>query len=313
MGEANPVLVTGAGGFVGGAVCRALSAAGHAVRGQYRRHPPPPGVAGLRLDLAQPADLREALRGVGAVVHLAGLAHVPAGAVSREEVWRVNVAATRALGEAAARAGVRLVFVSTAKVLGEAGEFSDEALPAPPDLYAESKRAAEEALGRVPGLQATVLRPPLVYGPGVGANFLRLLWLADSDWPLPFASLHNQRSLLYVDNLADAVAACLRLPQSAGRTYLVSDGEPLSLAELVGRLAAALGRPRRQFAVPASVLRLAARLAGHAGDMERLAGTFVLRDERIRSELGWRPPISLDEGLRATAAWYRAAGAANGA
>ena len=302
----GPILVTGASGFVGRALCARLVADGRAVRALHGRQPAPAGTEAVRVDLAAGPDWPAVLAGVGAVVHLAGMAHVPVGAAARDAVWRVNVRATEALGRAAAAAGVRLVFVSSAKVLGATGSFTDASPPAPPDLYAESKWAAEQALAAIPGLDYVILRPPLVYGPGVGANFLRLLKLMDTRLPLPFAAVEARRSLIGVANLADAIMTCLGTGEPERRAYLVSDGEAPTLAELLRRIAAALGRPARLYPLPVALLAALARLGGQAGLVERLFSDLVVDDREFRIAYGWQAPVPLAAGLAATAAWYRA-------
>jgi nucleoside-diphosphate-sugar epimerase len=151
-----------------------------------------------------------------------------------------------------------------------------------------------------------ILRPPLVYGPRVKANFLRLMRLVDSGIPLPLASVANRRSLLYVGNLTDAISLCIAHPQAAGRTFSVTDGEDVSTPELVVRIAQALGRPARLFPTPVALLRLAGRLVGQTQVIDRLAGDLVIDAAPIRDSLGWRPPFSMEQGLAETAAWYRA-------
>ncbi|MDP1536720.1 MAG: NAD-dependent epimerase/dehydratase family protein [Burkholderiales bacterium] len=262
-------------------------------------------------------DWTESLKGVHAVVHLANRAHVlretatdPAAAC-RE----VNVDGTRRLAEQAVAAGVRrLVYLSSVKVLGErtqAQAFGEASLPAPEDPYGESKRDAEQVLRDIAartGLEVVVLRPPLVYGPGVGANFLRLMQWVARGIPLPVAAIHNRRSLIYVGNLASAIEACLLHPAAAGRTYLVSDGAPVSTAQLVTMLAAALAVSDRSWALSPALLRLTGMALGMSGEVARLVDSLVVDDDLIRRELGWNPPFSTAEGLRDTAIAYRAAG-----
>ena len=262
-------------------------------------------------------DWTESLKGVHAVVHLANRAHVlretamdPATAC-RE----VNVEGTRRVAEQAVAAGVRrLVYLSSVKVLGErtqAQAFYEGSLPAPEDPYGESKRDAEKVLHDIAartGLEVVVLRPPLVYGPGVGANFLRLMQWVARGIPLPVAAIRNRRSLIYVGNLASAIEACLLHPAAAGRTYLVSDGTPVSTAQLVTMLAAALAVSDRSWALSPDLLRLTGMALGMSGEVARLVDSLVVDDDLIRRELGWNPPFSTAEGLRDTAIAYRAAG-----
>jgi nucleoside-diphosphate-sugar epimerase len=273
MGSALRVLVTGASGFVGAALVPALAGRGHEVR-VYARGEALPG----------------ALAGCDAVVHLANLAH---GGHGREALWRVNVEGTRALAEAAAAQGVRrLVYFSSVK----AAAAQDGA---PEDDYGASKRAAEHvldgfaALGR---LEPVVVRPPLVYGPGVKANFLALLGAIARGIPLPFAGLENRRSLVFVGNLCDAVGSFLEAPEVPGVPCTVSDGEPVAVADLCRRIGAALGRPARLFRVPRGML-------AHVPGLRALTQSLEVDDGAARA-LGWKPRYSLDDGLRRTAAWY---------
>jgi nucleoside-diphosphate-sugar epimerase len=313
------ILVTGASGFIGRALCRDLVARGRATAGACRpdrRAAVPPGVERRPIgDLADEDAWRGALARTEAVVHLAGIAHVAdrrAAADAAEHAHRVNAEATRRLAAAAAAAGARrLVFVSTAKVHGEtsAAPWREDAPPAPSDPYAASKWAAEQALAetaRGAAIEIVVLRPPLVYGPGVKANFLALLALCDTPWPLPFGSLdRNRRSLLYVGNLVAAIGRALDHPAAAGRAYLVADDGAWSTAEIAGKIRIALGRPPRLVPVAASVLRAVARLGHAQAESDRLTESFEVDAERIRRELDWRPPFSFEQGLAATAAWWR--------
>lgn len=155
------------------------------------------------------------------------------------------------------------------------------------------------------GMEVVILRPPLVYGPGVGANFLRLMRAVDRDVPLPFGRIRNRRSLIYLGNLVDAIAACLTHPAAANKTFLVSDGEDVSTPELVCRLAGALGRPPRMLPVPTSWLRLAGTLAGKSKEMDRLLRSLCINSNTIRQDLGWSPRLSMADGLAETAKWYR--------
>jgi nucleoside-diphosphate-sugar epimerase len=246
------ILVSGLRGFIGSSLGPALAARGHEVRS-------------------------EGMEGCDAMVHLANIAHARA---TREDLWKVNVEGTARTAESAAKAGVRrFVYLSSVKARE------------PDDDYAHAKVAAEEAL-RGAGIETVVLRPPLVYGPRVRGNFLALMNAIARGWPLPLASIRNRRSLVYVGNLCDAIAACLELPAAAGKTFYVSDGEPVSTPALCRAIGAALGRPARLFPFPPALL-----------PSERLTGSLVVDDAELRA-LGWGPSFSMGEGLKLTAAWY---------
>jgi len=154
------------------------------------------------------------------------------------------------------------------------------------------------------GLEVVIVRPPLVYGPGVKGNFISLLATIDKGMPLPLAGAHNARSLLYVGNLVDALIVCATHPAAAGRTYLLSDGEDVSAAQLVEKVAEALQRKSRSFYFPPVLLRAVVVILGRAEQVDRLFGSLRVSDKKIRTELGWSPPYTLEQGLRETADWY---------
>lgn len=305
------VLVTGANGFVGQALCPWLENTGWAVKKAVRTAQDGCIAVG---DIGQDTDWRTALDGMDAVVHLAARAHIMRDAVPDPlAVYRaINCAGAENLARQAAQSGVkRLVYVSSIKVNGESTTdhpFRSSDAPHPQDPYGVSKWEAEQALQRVAaetGLEIVILRPPLIYGPFVKANFLRLMNLIERGLPLPLGAVHNRRSLLYLGNLADAIRVCLTHPAAAGKTYLVSDGDPLSTAELVRRLAAALGKPALLPPVPPSLLRLAGLLTGKRAEVARLLDSLEIDGTAICHELDWQPPNTLEQGLAATAAWYR--------
>ncbi len=320
------VLVTGASGFLGRPVTRALLERGARVRGLVRPGSAPlePGVeAAPAAGLDDREGLRRALEGVDAVVHLAARVHVMRDDASDPlaEFRRVNVEGTRAVLEEAVRAGARrFLFASSVKALGEGGDavLADDTPPAPADPYGVSKLEAEgvvRELAGAAGVHAPILRLPLVYGPGVRANFLRLLQLVDRGVPLPFGLVRNRRSMVYAGNAAAAVAAALESPAAARETFLVSDGDDHSTPELVRRIARALGRPARLVPVPPALFAG----AGRAGDllsrlvpvpvtsaaMHRLLGSLAVDPSRFFRLTGFAPPFTVDAGLAATATWYR--------
>jgi nucleoside-diphosphate-sugar epimerase len=305
------VLVTGASGFVGIALCRELLARGHAVVAAVRKpdalREAPAARQVLVPDLAADLDRRALLEGIEVVVHLAAIAHRGA---PEAEIRRVNVDATIRLAESAAGAVRRFVFMSSVKVHGEdsgEGSYVETSPTRPQDAYGRSKLEAERLLGELAarhGLELTLVRPPLVYGPGVRANFLRLLRWVDSGLPLPFASLRNRRRLIYLGNLVSAVVRCVERAGASG-PFLLGDDEIVSTPELLARIARALERPVRLFPVPPAALRLAGAITGRGDEIRRLTGNLVTDTSRARSALDWRPPHSLDEGLAQTARWLR--------
>ncbi len=310
------VLVTGAGGFIGRALARELFAAGFDVRGLVRRETDLGAGIETRLvaDATEAAEHHGALEDVDAVVHLAARVHrtEETGDKFLDRYVEDNAQATRRLALAAARAGVaRLIFVSSVKVYGDDGgrPCAEDDPTRPTDAYGISKLHAEQGLAEVraeTGLATVVLRPPLIYGPRVKANFRTLLRLADTPLPLPLGGIEgNRRSYLFLGNLLSAVRKALTEPAAAGRTYLVRDGEDVSTTALITRLRAALGRPRRLVRVPVSVISAAASTIARGAIVEPLTGSRRIDDSRIRRELDWRPNYTLDQGLAATAAWFR--------
>lgn len=311
------VLLTGATGFVGRVLCEHLARAGHTVRVALRSERPLPAGASERApvgEIGAATAWEAALRDVDLVVHAAARTHVlhadPGGAARYAEV---NAEGTRRLAQAAAAAGVRrFVYLSSIKVNGEATRerpYTAADPPAPADAYGRSKLQGETWLAQAAasgGMQAAVVRPPLVYGPGVRANFLRLMRWVDRRRPLPFGAIRNRRSLVNVWNLADLIAALLAHPGAVHGVWLVSDGEDCSTPELIQHLGRALSRPVRLLAVPVPLLRLAAVLSGRGREAARLCDSLAVDDGPTRAALGWHPPVPLDEALARTAAWFRA-------
>ena len=305
--ELARVLVTGAGGFIGRALCPVLAARGHQViAGLRRAGATPAGSQPLVLGEISPAsDWSAALRGVAAVIHLAQRAHVGPDptALATEPA---TVAAL--LGAMAPSDTRRLVLVSSVKAMGEAtapGQpFRPADPPRPGDAYGRAKLASEQAAtaaARNVGVELVVIRPPLVYGPGVGANFAALLCLAASGLPLPFAALDNRRSLIARDNLVDLLAFAVTHPAAAGMTLLARDDEEFSTPGLILTLAAGLGRPARLFPVPATLLAALRPVPAIGRRIARLTGSLQVDDSATRSTLGWVPPVQAADALIATA------------
>ena len=303
------VLVTGASGFVGPHVVAALAKAGWSLRLAARRPmPSPEGIETVVVgDLAERIDWSEVLRGIDHVVHMAGLAHAGPG-LDEALYRRINTEATLELARAAAAAGVRrFVYLSSIKALSgvfDGPPLAEDAPPAPTDVYGRSKWAAEQGLAAL-GLDWVALRPVLIYGPGVKANMAALLKLAQSPLPLPLGGLKAPRSLLAVENLADAILFALSPACPARQSYTVADPEPISVAEMLAAMRAGLGRGAGLLPVPEAWLRLVARLAGREETFFKLAGSLVARPERLL-RAGWRPPAETQAALARLAASARA-------
>lgn len=310
-------LVTGADGFVGKPLCSELLRQGQSVRAALRSAKQ----VAENIEVAVVGSLdgetewTQALFGVDVVIHLAARVHVmkDCSADPLSEFLKVNLHGTEHLAKQAARAGVkRLVYVSSAKVNGEQ-TIEDQAFteldePNPQDPYGISKCEAERALHKVAakmGLEIVIVRPPLVYGAGVKGNFAQMLKALRAGIPLPLDSIHNMRSLVYVENLVDALILSAMHPAAAGQTYLVSDGEDVSTPALLRQLGAAIGHPARLLPCPQVLLKFAGSLTGKSGQVERLVCSLQIDSNKIRRELNWTPPYTLEQGLRATAEWYR--------
>lgn len=310
------VLVTGATGFVGTALVERLTADGVPVVAAVRRDAWIGGAHTVAVgDIGPRTDWRAALAGVDRVVHLAARAHVTSdqSADPLFEFRKVNVEGTLALARQAAAAGVqRVVFVSSIGVNGIRSErpFSETDTPVPVEPYAISKLEAEEGLMRLArqtGMEVVILRPPLVYGPDAPGNFGRLLKAVRRGVPLPLGAVrNNRRSLVALDNLVDLIAICIDYPAAANQVFLAGDGEDLSTSELLRRMAAAMGKPDRLLPVPENWLVLGFRLLGKGDLAQRLCGSLQVDISKAREQLGWNPPVSVDEGLRkATGAFLR--------
>ncbi len=316
------VLVTGATGFVGSTLCRFLTDAGYVVRAALRSDRALPEYIKERVivgDINSRTDWRAALERVDAVIHAAARVHVMHDSPEAAGLYaETNARGTSRLVDAAARAGVRrFIFLSTVKVNGEEGgarAYSAVDEPAPCDEYGRSKLQAEHSVrtvGQSTGLQTVIVRPPLVYGPGVRANFLRLVGWVDRERPLPLGAVANSRSLVSVWNLASLLTECLSNPAAVGRTFMVSDGEDLSTPELIRRIARHLGRKTRLIPVPVGMLRLAGRVTGRSAEIDRLCGSLTVDAGPTRELLGWSAPLTVDQSLKRTVDWYLSEGRSN--
>jgi nucleoside-diphosphate-sugar epimerase len=312
VSQTGLTLITGATGFVGSGVVARLVAddieALACVRGDMVSM-----LEGVRVvpvaELTANTDWRQVLVSVKSLVHLAARVHVmhDTEADPLTAFRSVNVDGTLNLARQAAAAGVkRFVFVSSVKVNGEITQpgraFTEADAPNPQDAYGQSKLEAEQGLRQLSadtGMEVVIIRPPLVYGPGVKANFAALMRVVHRGWPLPLGwARHNQRSLVALDNLVDFIVTCITHPQAANQTFLVSDGQDLSTTELVRGMAQAAGMPTRLLPVPVWALQAGASLLGKGDAVQRLCGNLQVDISKARSLLGWMPPLSVEEGLR---------------
>ncbi len=297
------VLVTGANGFIGRALVQDLRGHGHEVVTATRR--PASNCVGVG-EIDGSTDWSAALQGCDAIVHAAARVHqMKEEAADAEALYRrTNVDGTLNLARQAAASGVRrFIFLSSIKAMGEAGHFTAETPFRPEDAYGRSKREAEEGLLQLAatGLEVVILRLPLVYGPGVKGNFASLMRVVEIGLPLPFGAVRNARSLLYLGNLTDVVALCLTHEAAAGRVFLPSDGVDVSTSELIRGIAKGMGRSARLLPVPPSLMMLAAGILGKGPAAARLFGDLAVDSTPLFRDLGWRPPFTMDEGVRSTA------------
>lgn len=306
------VLVTGASGFIGSVLCRELAAGGYPVRGIVRcLDAMTKAVAAVEYQpvgsLEHEVDWMPLLQDVDTVIHLASVAHYlgPVNDEAIERFFRINVGATQTLAEQAVAAGVRrFIYLSSIKVNGEMTNgqpFSADDPPRPEGVYGESKLKAEQTLQGIcheKGMELVIIRPPLVYGPNVRGNLQRLMSVIDSGLPLPFGSIDNRRSMVGVRNLCDLIRTCIEHPRAAGQVFIAADGEDLSTAELVRRLARAAGRQARLVPFPPALLMLMGRLIGRGDEVRRLTQSLQVDVSKTLDMLQWNPPVGLDEGLR---------------
>lgn len=332
------ILVTGPDGFVGTALCRELLLQKYFVRGaQWCDTPLSAGCESVVVgDIGAETDWSDALSEVDAVVHLAARVHIIQDRVDDplEEYRKVNVRGTQSFAEAAAKVGVRrFVFLSSVKVNGEFTEqginksgnhlsngsttkeaispqnvFKESDQACPEDPYAISKWEAEQVLWKIKtrtDMDVTILRSPLIYGPGIKANFLKLIQLIDRGIPLPFGGIHNKRSLIGLTNLVDLICCSLKHPAAANKTFLVSDGDDVSTPELVQRIAQALGKNPRLLPIPEWMIKLGSRLTGKSAQVQRLCSSLLIDSSKVRQILAWTPSCTMDEELARVAKWYR--------
>lgn len=310
------VLVTGATGFIGQSLVRRLLKEGHVVRAAGRSSSPKlDGIQFIDLgDFSDHPNWQSVVEGMDVVIHLAARVHVmghdPDDAL--KAFRKVNTIATRELATAAATANVgRFIYLSSVKVHGEctSGEpFRESDILLPQGAYAQSKHEAEialSAIGKSSGMETVIIRPPLVYGPGVGANFLTLLKVIGAGLPLPFGSIKNRRSLIGLDNLVDFIYRCCHHPAAANEAFLVSDGEDLSTPKLIKLLSTAFGKNTRIFPWPIPTLVPLAWAVGKADRLPRLVDSLQVSSDKAHALLDWQPPVSISAGFDQVVSWYK--------
>ncbi|CAM3026821.1 NAD-dependent epimerase/dehydratase family protein [Legionella worsleiensis] len=312
----SKILITGATGFIGRSLVPALVAAGHDIRCAVWQK-----VDGLNAEqivinkLEEKIDWSAALDGVDIVIHLAARVHIMKenAQSSLQEYCKVNSIATKNFAEQAARHHVkRFIFLSSIKVNGEFTPpllpFSEQSDVQPEDPYAKSKLYAEQYLQEISqrtGMETVILRPPLVYGPGVKANFLKMLHMIKKGWPLPFGKVANKRSFIYIDNLISAIVAVMDHPNAANQLFLVADNDAWSLTELLTILSQGMNVQLKLLNIPVAFLIFFFKLIGFNNLNLRLFRSLEVSNNKIKSQLGWMPPVTSQEGLKITAAWYQ--------
>jgi nucleoside-diphosphate-sugar epimerase len=308
------ILVTGGSGFIGRSVCEQLASGAYEIIPIVRSRRKAASDRVVVPDIGPDTAWRDHLRRRDLVIHTAARVHVTEGRGSDhlDAYRRTNVAGTLNLARQAAEAGVqRFIYLSSIKVNGDntapGRPFRPDDQAKPGDAYGRSKYEAEAGLQQLAlesGMEVVVIRPPLVYGPGVKANFLAMMRWVHKGLPIPFRGLENRRSLVALDNLIDLIKTCCVSPAAANRVFLVSDGEDVSTNELLRRIGAALERPARFFPLPPALLRAATALTGKKDQVGRLLGSLQVDISETRRVLGWAPVVSMDAALRATARHY---------
>jgi len=314
------ICVTGSSGFIGKALCKQLLKYKHDILATSRYSNLPDIKPEKNLKFIQIEDINiekkwpEILSGVECIIHCAARAHIMNDnkVDSLSLYQKVNVEGTRKLAEQASIAGVkRLIFLSSIKVNGELTKksfcFRHADIPFPEDAYGISKWEAEQVLweiSRKSGLEIVIIRPPLVYGPGVKGNFLRLLNLVKRNVPIPLATVDNYRSFIGIDNLVDLLIRCTDHPGASGQTFLVSDGEDLSTPTLIKKISSAMGKKNFLFPVPISLIKFIGRMVGKSSEVDRLLSSLQIDSSLVYDKLGWKPPLNSDEGLLKMIKWY---------
>lgn len=308
------ILITGANGFIGKHLCQALKSKGYFVREAIRMKNNESNALicdeTVKIgDIDGDTDWTIALKNIDAIIHLANRAHILKKDLDDKEKFdTINVQGTKKLAEQAAAAGIkRFIYLSSVKVNGErtlnGRMFKETDTPAPEDDYGRSKEAAENILKKISnnaGLQYVILRPPLVYGAGVKANFKMLISLVKKGVPLPFSSIDNRRSFIYIGNLISAIIECLENPNAINQIYLVGDGHDVSTSELFAIIASLLGKKAKLFSVPKWLLQLAAGLVGQKEKMGKLTESLQIDTAKIHDQLNWWPSFTVKQGLAET-------------
>ena len=314
----SKVLVTGATSFIGKMLCHRLVEKGYLVAGTVRSPEKltflPKEIEFSMVDeIGLYTNWAKTLNEVDTIIHLAARVHVmhETSSDSLNEYRRVNTEGTKRLADMAATVGVRrIIYLSTIKVNGEkigSHPFTEEDPVSPDDPYAISKWEAEQILKHIAdetGLEVAILRPPLVYGPNVKANFLKLLEWINKGIPLPLRSVNNTRSLIYLDNLVDAIVKCIQHPAASGEIFLVSDNHDISTPDLIRMIANTMGKKPKLIPVPLFALKTLGKFTGKSMEVERLTGSLQIDSSKIRKVLGWKPPFTLEEGIAETVKWY---------
>lgn len=311
------ILVTGATGFVGKKLVSQLVAQGHRVRCAVTQKTKALNAEQIEVDrLENQPNWSEALKNIDVVIHLAARVHVmkDKNKSPLDEYIKINSTATRHLAEQAANHHIkRFIFLSSIKVNGEetlaACPYTELNNPSPQDPYAISKLYAEQCLqeiSKTTTMEIVILRPPLIYGPGVKANFLNMMAWVKKKWPLPFGNINNKRHFVFIDNLISAIIAVIDAPNAANQLFLVADNDALSFSELLNKIANEMNRNKPLFSIPESLLKFLFRLPGVKKYRSRLLGSLEVNNSKLKSELGWEPPVHVHDGLRQTVKWYSA-------
>jgi len=315
------ILITGASGFIGQSLSKVLLDNGYEVRGTYNNNWKEniDKIDWIKCDLNQiNENISSILSGIDIVIHLAGIAHVfKSSKHNQEYIELINSTGTQRLAQKAALNGVKkFIYLSTVKVHGEQtiqndnGNYqylTEQSKCTARDPYSKSKIMAENYLSeicKITSMEYVILRPSIIYGPGVKANFLNLIKLVDKIKILPFASIHNKRSFLYVGNLCDAIVNCIENPISGNKVYLISDSE-FSLPELVSKIAMALNKKIILMPCPILILKIIGVLTGKNKSISTITSSLLLNNKKISRELNWTPKYSTQQGIAMTVKWYK--------